>query len=294
VLLSPANIQRAGKVAHLALYPYPGSAYVFVWFNLRSRDGTGPHPIFGDPVVRRALVAASDRVKMTQSIFGSAARVPPAPIPEAWSALWFPDLPVPPYDTALAARELEQRGWHLASDGIRRKGGRKLAFTLAVPSSSPPRWQYAQLIQEALRAVGVEVTIEAMDNVTMQSRLHSGAYDAVIQTWANGPMPSSDLTPMWLTGGGQNYGHYANPEFDRWIRAATTARTPAAALQAWHAALGVLARDAPVIVLAAPDNIAAIDRRVTNVRLRPDSYWAYVRDWRIAPDQLIARDRLVR
>ena len=153
--------------------------------------------------------------------------MPPAPIPEEWTALWFRDLPVPPYDTALAARELEQRGWHLGSDGVRRRGGRKLAFTLAVPSTSPPRRQYAQLIQEELRAVGVEVTIDAMDNVTLQDRLHSGAYDAAIEAWANDPTPSSDLPPMWMTGGGPTTVTTRTPRSTAGSRAATTARTPA-------------------------------------------------------------------
>ena len=294
VLVSPANIERARRAPRLALYPYPGSVFTYVSFNLRARDGSGSHPIFGDPAVRRALVAATDRVRMTQSIYGTAAKVPPAPIPESWTALWFRDLAVPAYDTALAARELERRGWHPGSDGVRRRGGRKLAFTLAIPSTSPPRRQYAQLIQEELRAIGVEVAIDALDNVTLQDRLHSGAYDAAIESWANDPTPSSSLPQMWMRDGGSNFGHYFNPTFDRWARAATTARTPQAATEAWRAALGVLAADAPVIVLSAPDNVAAIDRRVTYVRLRPDSYWAYVRDWRIAPDQLIARDRVGR
>ena len=295
VLVSPANIERARATRHLALYPYPGSAYLFMLLNLRTRDGPLPHPIFGDPVVRRALVAATDRVRMTQSVFGGAARVPAVPIPEFWPWLWFPDLVVPQYDTVLAARLLEQRGWKKGSDGVRRRGGNRLAFTLAVPSTSPPRRQYAQLIQEELRAVGVEVAIDAMDNVTMQDRLRRGTYDAAIQAWGgNSPAPASDLTPMWVAGGGQNYARYANPEFDRWIRAAATAGAPAAALKAWRAAMGVLVADAPAIALAAPDNVAAIDRRITNVRLRSDSYWAYVRDWRIGPDQLIDRDRLVR
>ncbi len=294
VLVSPANIERARQAPRLALYPYPGSVFTYVSLNLRARDRSGPHPIFGDPVVRRALVAATDRVRMTRSIYGTAAKVPAVPIPQEWTALWFPDLPVPPYDTALAARELEQRGWHLGADGVRRREGRKLAFTLAVPSSSPSRRQYAQLIQEELRAVGVEVVIDAMDNVTMQDRLHSGAYDAAIESWANDPTPSSSLPQMWMRGGNSNFGRYANPAFDRWARAATTAQTPQAATEAWRAALGILADDAPVIVLSAPDNVAAIDRRVTNVRLRTDSYWAYVRNWRIAAGQLIARDRLVR
>jgi peptide/nickel transport system substrate-binding protein len=294
VLVAPANIERARQAAHLALYPYPGSAYLFVLLNLRQRNGPLPHPIFGDPVVRRALAAATDRVGMAHSVFGTAARVPAVPIPEFWAALWFPDLPVPPFDTALADRLLEQRGWRPGMDGLRHRGAQTLAFTLAVPSTSPSRRQYAQLIQEELRAVGVGVTLDPMDNATLQARVHSGAYDAAIQAWANGPRPSFDLTPMWVAGGGQNYAHYANPAFDRWIQAATTARTPAAALKAWRAALGVLAADAPAIPLAAYDNVAAIDRRISNVVLRPDSYWAYLRDWRIAPDSLIARDRLVR
>jgi peptide/nickel transport system substrate-binding protein len=293
VLVSPANIERARKAPHLALYPYPGSVFMFVGLNLHARGGAGPHPIFGDPDVRRALVAATDRVRMAQSIFGTAAKVPPVTIPESWTALWFPDLPVPPYDTALAARLLERRGWHLGAHGARQRGGRKLAFTLAVPSTSPSRRQYAQLIQEELRAVGVEVTIEAMDNAALQQRLHTGDYDAAIEAWSNDPVPSG-LAQIWNRDGGSNFSHYANPVFERWAHAAATARSPEAAKQAWRAALGVLATDAPAIVLAAPDNVAAIDRRITNVRLRPDSYWAYVRSWRIAPDQLIARDRLVR
>jgi len=294
VLASPANLERARKAPRLALYPYPGSVIIYVSFNLKARGGAQPHPIFGDPVVRRALVSATDRVRMARSVWGGAAEVPPAPIPESWTALWFDDLPVLPYDTVAAARALERRGWRVGPDGIRSRGGRKLAFTLTVPSTSPPRRQYAQLIQEELRAVGVEVAIEAVDNATLQERLREGAYDAAIQAWANDPTPSSGVPELWSRNGGGNYGRYWNPAFERWERAAVTARTRQAALGAWHAALRILAEDAPAIVLASPDNVAAIDRRIINVRLRPDSYWAYVRDWRIAPDQLIARDRAMR
>ena len=35
-------------------------------------------------------------------------------------------------------------------------------------------------------------------------------------------------------------------------------------------------------------------RRVADVRIRPDSWWALVRTWRIPPEQLIDRDRAER
>ena len=44
--------------------------------------------------------------------------------------------------------------------------------------------------------------------------------------------------------------------------------------------------------LFAPENVAAIHARVANVAIRPDSWWALVRTWRIPPDRLIDRDRV--
>ena len=292
VLVSPANVSRARAASRLALYPYPGSVYTIVGFNLRARGGTAPHPILGDPEVRRALVLATDRVRMTRSVFGDAAKVPPAPIPEEWASLWFKDLAAPPYDTVEAARMLERRGWKTGADGVRARGGRKLAFSLVVPSTSPPRRQYAQLIQEELRAVGVAVRIEEVDPPTLQQRLRRGDFDAAIESWANDPTPSSGIPQAWKRGGGSNFGHYADPVFERLVDQAAAARTPDEAARAWRASFVVLAENAPAIVLCAPDNVAAVDRRVAGVRLRADEYWAYVWTWRIPPEGLIGRDRL--
>lgn len=292
ILVPPSNLERARADTSLALYPYPGSVYTILGFNLRARRSTSPHPILGDPAVRRALVLATDRVRMARSVFGDAAKVPPAPIPQSWTALWFRDLPVPPYDTALAARMLDSAGWRDANhDGIREKGGRRLSFAIAVPSTSASRKQYAQLIQEELRQVGVEVTIDQSDMASLQQKLRAGNFDAAIQSWANDPTPSSGIPQMWGHGGGSNFGHYESAAFEQQVDAAQHAATPDDALRAWRAAFAVLANDAPAIVLNAPDNVAAIDRRVTDVRIRPDEYWAYVRTWRIPKDRLNERDR---
>ncbi len=292
VLVTPTNIARARRAPHLALYPYPGSVYTIVDLNLGAQQGGGPHPVLGDATVRRALVFATDRAQMARSVFGDAAKVPPGPIPESWTALWFRDLAVPAYDTAAAARLLDSAGWRLGRDGVRHRGGRALAFTLAVPSTSPPRLRYAQLIQEALRHAGVDVRIDPMDPPTLDQRLRSGRFDAAIESWDNDPTPSSGIPDAWHSGGGSNFGHYADPDFDRWVDAALRAGSAAEAVRDWRAALGVFAHDAPAIVLCANDNVAAVDRRIAGVRLRSDEYWAYVRDWKIPPYRLIPRDRL--
>jgi peptide/nickel transport system substrate-binding protein len=294
VLVTPANIDRANRAGHLTLYPYAGSVYNVLGFNLRANgDRSRPHPIFGDLDVRRALILATDRERMAQSVFGSHAQVPPGPLSQMWRRLWFPDLPVAPFDTVQAARLFEQRGWRRAStDGIRERNGTRLSFHLAVPSTSGTRKQYAQLIQEQLRAAGVEVLIDEMESATMQDKQRSGSYDAAMESWNTDPSPVSGIPDALTQGGASNFGRYDNRLFDRHVADAVSAGTSAAATRAWHDALMTLAEDPPAIMLYALDNVAAVDSRVTNVHLRPDYWWAYLKDWRIPPARLNARDRV--
>jgi peptide/nickel transport system substrate-binding protein len=293
VLITPPNIKRAQDAGHLTLYPYDGSTYTFLRFNLRANgDASRPHPIFGDADVRRALVLATDRPRMLQSVFAGHAKIPPGPMPQQWKWLWVAELSVPPYDTAQAARLLAGRGWRDSNgDGIRDRNGQKLTFHLTVPPS-PTRQQYALLLQEQLKAVGVEVLIDQLDNPTQSERLHAGTFDAALESWITDPTPSSSVPALWGGGGPSNFGHYANPTFDRQIAAAASATTPEAAKAAWIAAFGTLAHDAPGIMLFSVDNIAAVDSRVADVRVRPDSWWALLWTWRIPPDKLNERDRV--
>ena len=295
VLVSPSNIERATAAPQLALYPYAGAAYTILGFNLRARgDASKPHPILGDATLRRALVLATDRQSMMTSVFGTAAKLPAAPIPQAWTALWFKDRTPPGYDTVQAKLMLDAVGWKIGGDGIRHRGIQTLSFAIAVPSTSAARKQYARLIQEQLRGVGVAVTIDEMDMATLQGGLRAGTFDSAIQTYVNDPTPNSGIPQAWAKGGGTNFGRYHNAEFEAQVKRAVAAQTPDDAAPAWHLAFDLLAQDAPAIVLNAPDNVAAVAKRVTDVRLRPDSYWAYVRTWRIPPDQLTDRDRVER
>lgn len=296
VLVTPTNMQRAREAGHLNVIPYAGSTYGFLRFNLRANgDSTRPHPILADPDVRRALVLATDRERMAQSVYGGAAKVPPAPISQMWHTLWFSDLTVPPYDTVAADRLLEQRGWRdTDGDGIRDRDGRKLALNVTVVSTSSVRKQYAQLLQEQLRAVGVAVSIDEMDPRAAGARLMAGRFDAAVESWVTDPAPSSGIPQHWTSAGSQNFGHYRNPAFDRDVARAVAATTAEAASGAWHAAFAALDQDPPAIMLNAPDNDAAVDQRVTDVRIRPDSWWALLRTWRIPADQLNERDRLGR
>ena len=269
VLVTPANIAKAKADSALALYPYPGPTYNFLRFNLQ-------RPVFADPQTRRALVLAADRQQMVQAVFAGYAKVPPGPMPQQWSWLWKTKLTPTPTDTVEAGRLLR---------------GRHVSFHIAVPGTSPTRVQYAQLLQEQYRRLGVEVIIDQVDNATLQQLIESGKFDASLESMQTDPSPSSSVPALWGRGGPTNYGHYANDRFDALVRTAMTAPTRQAAQTAWEGAFAALAQDPPGVILYALDNIAAVNRRVTDVRIQPDSWWGLVHTWRIPPDRLTERDR---
>jgi peptide/nickel transport system substrate-binding protein len=297
--LGPPTIAAQVQAAkQLTVYHYTGTNYAYLQFNLAANgDTTRPHPLFSDRQLRRALTMALDRGKLCQSVWGTAAKVPPGPMPQAWW-IWSVGTTPLPYDTAQAARLLAADGWvDSDGDGIREKGGVKLSFHLATPTSSGTRRQYARLIQAQLKSLGVDVQIDEVDPVVFNQRIQAGLFDAALPAWNADPTPTSSFAQRWTRAGwGRfNYGRYANANLERLLGDATQrAANPRAAARAWRAVLDTLNQDAPGIWLYAPDNLAGVHSRVAGVTIRADSWWALVRTWRIPPDRLLDRDRTER
>ncbi len=269
------NLRRVQQAPQLATYPYKSSAYGYMLFNLAT-------PLFSDRAVRRALVQALDRDLMNQSVWAGQAKVPPGPMPQFWS-VWDPAIRTLPYDTAAAARVLARRS------------GRKLSFELLVPTTSAVRRQYARLIQAQLLSVGVDVKLVELAGNVMQDRLAKGHFEAAMLATQADPSPTASVTQHWVRGSPANFGHYANTAFQRALETAGHgAVRPEDAARAWREAFDIMNDDAPAVWLYSPNLVAAVHRRVADVQIRPDSWWALVRTWRIPADQQIDRDRVER
>ena len=296
-LLTPDILRQVRGAPHLTTHPYGGSVYTYLAFNFRANgDTTQPHPLFGDRDVRRALFIGTDRERFRESTFGDVAKVPPGPLSIMWRQLWELDARPLPHDSARAARLLNLRGWRDSDgDGIRDKDGVKLSFHLAVPTTSAARRQYAQLLQAQYRTLGVAVEIEEFEPSVLEERARRGQFDAALASWQTDPAPLSSISQTWTSGGigGSNWGRYVNTDVERLLERVATA--PAAERRRlWQGVLRLLNDDAAGIWLYSIQNIAAVHSRVADVRLRADTWWTYVRTWRIPPDRLIARDRVER
>jgi peptide/nickel transport system substrate-binding protein len=292
---TPENVERARAAKQLAIYPFRGNVYTYLCFNQRAGDDTTkPHPIFADRILRRALSMAVDRASLVKSALGDLGKVPPGPMSELLG-IWDPDIRQLPYDSALAGRILNGQGWRdHDGDGIRDKDGQPLAFHVLVPTTSVLRRQYARLLQEQFRAIGVRVDIDELEGAVVNQRVATGKFDTAILSRGNDPSPSSGIAQSWTQAGGSNFGRYYNVDFEQLVDRAVTATSRDQARAMWRRAMETLNADAPGIFLYALKNVAAVHNRVENVQLRPDSWAALLRTWRIPPDRMIDRDRVER
>ncbi|MDB4905604.1 MAG: ABC-type transporter, periplasmic subunit [Gemmatimonadetes bacterium] len=291
----PADaIARVDSSATARAVPYPGLQYAFLGFNLRNKSRDGPHPLFGDRAVRRALSMAVDRKGMLTNVFGSLGQSAFGPFPRSLSVA-DTTLRLPAYDTTAAKALLDSAGWKAGADGMRSRSGRALAFSIMVPNSSRPRMSYAVLLQEQLRKVGAKVDIDALQFPQFFARQEARDFDTILNAYATDPSPAG-ARQAWssegLTKGGQNYLSYASKPFDVALDSVLSALTPAERSARAHRAFQLLADDAPAIWLYDVLTVAAAHKRLKPVNMRADLYWANLADWSIPSDARIDRDRI--
>jgi peptide/nickel transport system substrate-binding protein len=283
VIPARGQLERVQQAADVRLVPYPSPFYAGIVFNLHRAP-------FADADVRRALAMAMDRETVVRSVFGPFAEVAVgATSPMQW--IWSDSIRQPPFDTAAAARLLDQRGWRRGGAGGMRAGrGAPLRFTLLVPTSSQVRQQAAVIVQDELRRLGVEMRILPLEFTVMERRTQTGDFDAAFVSRTIDPSPAS-LLQWWSPGAASNIGHYADTVFASLTAAAMRARTRAEAAPLWWRALGRLNDEAPAVFLFSPRNQAAVSTRFKNVTIRPDSWLATVSEWRVIAARHLARDR---
>jgi peptide/nickel transport system substrate-binding protein len=276
---APDRIQRVARDTSFRTITYPAAIYGFLAFRVADRTGK-PHPVLGDPELRRALTQAIDRPTVARALFGEGTRVPPGPMSQLlW--IWDKDTRVLKFDSTRARETVTRVKARHPIDRI----------DILVPGSSSTRRQMALAIQEAWRAVGVNATVTTVEFPVFQERLAKGRFDTYIGAYLDEPTPRS-LADQWTRRGwgALNYGHYANPTFDSLLSAASRQSDVGQARRRWREAMDTLNSDAPAIFLYALANTAAVHRRLEDVKLDPYSWMSGLATWRVDREGKLGRD----
>jgi peptide/nickel transport system substrate-binding protein len=252
--------------------------------------GDGSNPYFSDPAVRRALGLALDREGYIRSVLHGLGEPVPTPfaplLPKRAAAAGGDAAPGgsdPPsqaaFDPARAARLLDEAGWRLdPKTGLRSRGGRPFRFTLLVFAGGEDHVQFAQVAQDALRQIGVEMRVERLDWPALWSRLKSGQFEAALSGF--NPIPDPDSLYGFLhssqIGGGQNYAAYRDAEVDRWLDEGRRTLDPGERTAIYRRIEDRIEVAQPYTTLFAPGVVGALNARFEGADASPQGILGHV------------------
>jgi peptide/nickel transport system substrate-binding protein len=270
-------ISEIRRVPSLRLEKQEKRAYEYIAYNPATKS------FFADRDIRRALSLAIDINALIAGLqleeFAQPAGGPYAPVLQG---LYDPaGQPALPYDTVEANRIFASKGWTRGPDGILRKGGERLSFTLLTNAENRRRVDVAQIVEQQWKRVGVEALIQTLEFNTVIERTTSRQFDASIGGWNVGL--SADLYQMW--GDPKlpfNFVGYDSPPVREAFRRALEQPTEELAAPYWREAASMIAADNPYTWLYYYDTVYGVADRFQGVVVNTLGQYQNAEGWFIA------------
>lgn len=246
-------------------YRYPSSGYLYMGYNLR-------HPLFTDKRIRQALTAAIDKEELIHGVlFGMGQKAHGPIVPGRWA--YNPAVKDIAYDSKHASRLLAEAGWkEKNSDGILVRDGKPFRFTILTNQGNQQRLLTAQIIQQRLRTVGIDVKIRIVEWATfLKEFIDKGNFEVVLLAWNISQDP--DMYDVWHSSktnpGELNFIGYKNPEVDRLLVEGRSTFDMEKRKHAYFRIQEILAEDQPYTFLYVPDALPVVSSRIRGVEPAP-------------------------
>ena len=263
--IQPMHASLVRRDSALVLVDYPVLlTYGLVWNTRRAP--------FDDARLRRALTLALDRAQIVSAYLYGFGEVADGPVPP-WHPLAVPVAHMP-FDRAAARSLLDSLGWTAGPDGVRRRDGRRLAFTLLTVGAADNSLE--QMIQADLKAVGADVRIRQLELGAFLATAQGAArdYDALV-TGISGDLDLGYLRALFDSrrlAEPLQYAQYANAAVDRALDAGDLS-----------AVQRLVARDLPITFLYHARGVQGMSRRLEGVRMDLRGELATLEQWRLNP-----------
>ena len=231
--LDAATATALGSQARVKVLATQDLAYSLIGLNTTK-------PPFDKPEVREAVNMAIDRGQIVDAAyFGKA--VPGGPLSPALKDWALPTSDFPCYrpDPAAARRKLEAAGLQVP-----------VKITINVLGSLQQVVDVAQVVQAQLNKAGFEVALNVQEQGRFIQDWRGGNFQAFASLNGGGTDPDDYFGRTFSTGGATNVFKYSNPELDKTLAAARTARDPAERKRLYDTAQKTLACQGPVVHLA--------------------------------------------
>ncbi len=262
-------------------FRYPSFGYTYMGYNLKD-------PKFSDKRVRQAITYAIDREGIIKGVLFGLGQICTGPFPpESWA--FNPDVRRYPYDPNMALKLLAEVGWNdHDADGVLDKEGIKFSFTLMTNQGNEQRAKCAEIIQQNLKAIGIEVKINILEwQAFLHNFIDQRKFEAIILGWALSRDP--DLYDIWHSSKTAsqefNFISYKNQEVDRLIIEGVRTFDIEERKKAYYKIHEILAEEQPYTFLYVPDALPIVHTRFHGIMKAPLGIWYNFIKWYVPKEE---------
>ncbi|HSP16861.1 MAG TPA: ABC transporter substrate-binding protein [Thermoanaerobaculia bacterium] len=234
-----------------------GGAYQYICFNLHD-------PVLSKKQVRQAIAHAIDRNRIVRDLLHGYGSVTDTMFPPGhWARA--ENLPSFDYDPARAKQMLDAAGY---------KGQPRFKLTFRTSTDAEAN-QQAEMIQQMLKEVGIDMQIQTSEFGTFMEDIKNGRFQmfSLRRSGISDPdfyytiFHSSSLAPN-----GQNRGYYVNPRVDQLIMQGRSTFDRTKRKAAYDEIQKILADEMPYISLYHRDNVAIMRKNIEGFQMYPSGF----------------------
>ena len=261
-------------------FRYPANAYTYMGYNLTN-------PLFSDTKIRQALSYAINRQNIIDGIILGLGKPCTGPFSYvSWA--YNPKAKSYDYNPELASRMLREEGWKdRDSDGILIKNGKPFRFTILTNQGNIERIHAAEIIQQNLKAVGIDVSIRVMEWQAFLEQIDKRSFEAIILGWGMGRDP--DLYDIWHSSktkkGEYNFIGYKNTEVDRLLVDGRRTFDIEKRKKIYYRIHEILAEEQPYAFLYVPDALPIVHKRFKGIEVAPLGIFYNFIKWHVPKDR---------
>jgi len=273
--LSPDAVNSFKQDQNLQVLQFPGSNLNLLTFNVSA-------PPLNDARVRRAICYTIDRETMISKLLLGQGKIAHSILPEeSWA---FTEGTTYHYDPAEAKKLLDEAGFHDPDgDGPQMRFSKPLVFRI-IGSSTSAR-EYAGVIQNYLKEVGVPITIEAVESTTHFTEIRRGNFEIAYGQWVGGNQDPIFYKDLFATSeiptetrASKNRSRYSNVALDPLLEEAVKTWDRQKAVSLYTKIQQVVSNDAPIFPLWYQANMVIAKKSVGNIHVNASGDWGFVKD----------------
>ncbi|MBW7886075.1 MAG: hypothetical protein H3C34_26285, partial [Caldilineaceae bacterium] len=234
-------------------------------------------PQLAEKEVRQAMLHAIDRQRIIDDLWQGVAQVAHSNIPPS-SFYYKSDLKQYEYDPEKARGILDAAGWVPGADGIREKDGVRLAFTITTITGDQARRPIAEVTQQMLAEIGIEVQLAEAPVASILEGMRNGTMDSSIFNWTynTGAVEPDPFGTLHSTGG-NNFNQFKNAEVDRLIEEGLKIVDPEGRRKVYDQIQEIFVEEVPCLYLQFDEWINVFSGRVKGLPVAPKASTEYYR-----------------